>query len=124
MMAYEMVGISDHNSRTYESKYGTYNKETGFVLNEVGRSLGKCELLDRMFHENCWSMKTEPKPKKMTKEEIEKELGYEIEIKEPEEKKLEDNQNISKNAQKTKNNVFSDDIFDFLFWRGSESLDL
>ena len=80
MMAYEMVGISDHNSRTYESKYGTYNKETGFVLNEVGRSLGKCELLDRMFHENCWSMKTEPKPKKMTKEEFEKELGYEIEI--------------------------------------------
>ena len=79
-MAYEMVGISDHNSRTYESKYGTYNKETGFVLNEVGRSLGKCELLDRMFHENCWSMKIEPKPKKMTKEEIEEILGYEIEI--------------------------------------------
>ena len=70
MMAYEMVGISDHNSRTYESKYGTYNKETGFVLNGFGRSLGKCELLDRMFHENCWSMKTEPK--KMTKEQIEK----------------------------------------------------
>ena len=114
MMGYECVALADHNSRTYESNYGTYNKEPGFVLNEVGRSLGKCELLDRMFHEKCWSMKTESK--KMTKEQIEKELGYEIEIEDTKEKKQEDSQNISKNAQKTKNNVVSDDIFNFLFW--------
>ena len=116
MMSYEMVGVADQNNRTYKSKYGSYSKETGFVLNGFGRSLGKCELLDRMIHENCWELKTEPKPKKMTKEEIEKELGYEIEIEEPKENKLEDSKNISKTAQKTKNNVVSDDIFNFLFW--------
>ena len=114
MMSYEMVGVADQNNRTYKSKYGSYSKETGFVLNEFGRSLGKCELLDKMFHENCWSMKTEPK--KMTKKEIERELGYEIEIEEPKENKLKDSKNISKTAQKTKNNVVSGDIFDFLFW--------
>ena len=114
MMGYEMVGVADQNSRTYKSQYGFYSKETGFVLNEFGRSLGKCELLDKMFHENCWSMKTEPK--KMTKKEIERELGYEIEIEEPKEKKLEDSKNISKNAQKSHKNVFADDIFGFLFW--------
>ena len=114
MMSYEMVGVADQNNRTYKSKYGSYSKETGFVLNGFSSSLGKCELLDRLFHENCWSMKTEPK--KMTKEEIEEALGYEIEIEEPKENKLENSQNISKNAQKTKNNVVSGDIFDFLFW--------
>ncbi len=35
---------------------------------------------------------------------------------ETEENKFEGSQNISKNAQKTKNNVVSGDIFDFLFW--------
>ena len=114
MMGYEMVGVADQNSRTYKSQYGFYSKETGFVLNKTGLSLGKNELLDKMFHENCWELKKEPK--KMTKEEIEKALGYEIEIEEPKEKKLEDSKNISKNAQKTKNNVVSDDIFNFLFW--------
>ena len=114
MMGYEMVGVADQNSRTYKSQYGFYSKETGFVLNKTGLGLGKNELLDKMFHENCWELKKEPK--KMTKEEIEKALGYEIEIEEPKEKKLEDSKNISKNAQKTKNNVVSDDIFNFLFW--------
>ena len=114
MMGYEMVGVADQNSRTYKSQYGFYSKETGFVLNKTGLGLGKNELLDKMFHENCWELKKEPK--KMTKEEIEKALGYEIEIEEPKEKKLEDSKNISKNAQKSHKNVFADDIFDFLFW--------
>lgn len=114
MMGYEMVGVADQNSRTYKSQYGFYSKETGFVLNKTGLGLGKNELLDKMFHENCWELKKEPK--KMTKEEIEKALGYEIEIKETKEKKLEDSNNISKTAQKNKNNVVSDDIFNFLFW--------
>ena len=114
MMGYEMVGVADQNSRTYKSQYGFYSKETGFVLNKTGLGLGKNELLDKMFHENCWELKKEPK--KMTKEEIEKALGYEIEIEEPKEKKLEDSKNISKNAQKTQKNVFADDIFNFLFW--------
>ena len=114
MMGYEMVGVADQNSRTYKSQYGFYSKETGFVLNKTGLGLGKNELLDKMFHENCWELKKEPK--KMTKEEIENALGYEIEIEEPKEKKSEDSKNISKTAQKNKNNVVSDDIFNFLFW--------
>lgn len=107
MMAYEMVGVADQNNRTYESKYGTYNRETGFVLNEVGRSIGKCGILDKMFHENCWSLKQEkPKPKKMTKEEIEEALGYEIEIYDGE------TRNTVKNLQNTKNCGFNDTIYD------------
>lgn len=78
MMSYEMIGVSDQNDRTYESKYGTYSKKTGFVLSDLSKSMIKEELLDNLFHENCWSLKQETK--KMTKEEIEKELGYKIEI--------------------------------------------
>ena len=115
MYTYEMIGIADENSRTYESKYGTYSKKEGFKLSDLSRSMIKEELLDNLFHENCWSLKKEPK--KMTKEEIEKALGYEIEINEPKkDEKSKDNQSISKNAQKTQKNVFADDIFNFLFW--------
>ena len=81
----------------------------------LDKSMIKEELIDNLFHEDCWSLKKEPK--KMTKEEIEKALGYEIEINEPKkDEKSKDNQSISKNAQKTQKNVFADDIFDFLFW--------
>ena len=110
-----MIGIADENGRTYESKYGTYSKKDGFELSDLSRSMIKEELIDNLFHEDCWSLKREVK--KMTKEEIEKALGYEIEINEPEEKnKPKDNQVIGKNAQKSNRNVFADDIFDFLFW--------
>lgn len=92
MMTYEMIGVADQNNRTYESKYGTYSKKSGFVINPsyitFSSSLDSKQilfsyqkLLNNLFHENCWSIKEEKsKPKKMTKEEIEKELGYEIEI--------------------------------------------
>ena len=109
-----MIGIADENGRTYESKYGTYNKKERFKLSELSRSTAKEELLDILFHEDCWSLKKNPI--RMTKKEIEEKLGYEIEINETEERKLENNQNISKNAQKSHKNVFADDIFDFLFW--------
>ena len=109
-----MIGIADENGRTYKSKYGTYSKKDGFKLSELSKSMTKEKLLNNLFHEDCWSLKREVK--KMTKEEIEKALGYEIEINEPEERKLENNQNISKNTQKSHKNVFADDIFDFLFW--------
>ena len=109
-----MIGIADENSRTYESKYGTYSKKDGFKLSELSKSMTKEKLLNNLFHEDCWSLKKNPI--RMTKKEIEEKLGYEIEINEPEERKLENNQNISKNAQKSHKNVFTDDIFDFLFW--------
>ena len=110
MMTYEMIGVADQNGRTYESKYGTYNKEKGFVINPSYIKFNSAldskhilfsyqKLLDGLFHDNCWSLKIEkPKPKKMTKEEIEKELGYEVEI-------------VRENcANCTKDNNFEDDI--------------
>lgn len=112
-----MIGIADENGRTYESKYGTYSKKDGFKLSDLSISMIKEELLYNLFHEDCWSLKKNPI--RMTKKEIEEKLGYEIEINEnesEENKKLEDNQNISENTQKSHKNVFTDDIFDFLFW--------
>lgn len=112
-----MIGIADENGRTYESKYGTYSKKDGFKLSDLSVSMTKEELLYNLFHEDCWSLKKNPI--RMTKKEIEEKLGYEIEINEnesEENKKLEDNQNISENTQKSHKNVFTDDIFDFLFW--------
>lgn len=115
MCTYEMIGIADENSRTYESKYGTYSKKEGFKLSDLSRSMIKEELLDNLFHEDCWSLKKNPI--KMTKKEIEEKLGYEIEINELEEKnKSKGNEIIGKNAQKINNNMFASDIFDFLFW--------
>lgn len=104
-----MIAVSDENGRTYESKYGTYNKKDGFDLSILSRLKTREELINDLLHEDCWSLKKEPK--KMTKEEIEKALGYEIEIDESKEKnKSKDNQ-----INKLHRNVFADDIFDFLF---------
>ena len=112
---YQMIGLADDNGRVYESKYGTYCKKTGITLSDISVKMLKEDLIEKLFHEDCWSLKKEPK--KMTKEEIEKALGYEIEINEPKkDEKSKDNQSISKNAQKTQKNVFADDIFNFLFW--------
>lgn len=92
MYTYQMVGLADQNGRTYVSKYGTYNKENGFVIKPQYIHFSKetepdkilfsyQELINGLFHDDCWSLKVEkPKPRKMTKEEIEKELGYEIDI--------------------------------------------
>ena len=79
-----MIGIADENGRTYESKYGTYSKRDGFKLSDLSISMIKEELLDDLFHEDCWSLKKNPV--KMTKKEIEEKLGYEIEINELEKK--------------------------------------
>lgn len=78
MMSYEMIGVSDQNGRTYESIYGTYSKDKGFIFTNYARDLSREELVNNLLHENCWSLKQESK--KMTKEDIEKELGYKIEI--------------------------------------------
>lgn len=73
-----MVGLADDNGRTYESKYGTYDKVRGFVFRSTATSMSCASLADKLFHEDCWQLK--PEPKKMTKEDIEKLLGYEVEI--------------------------------------------
>lgn len=121
MMTYEMIGVADQNNRTYESKYGKYNKKNGFIINPsyitFSNSLDSKqilfsyqELLNGLFHENCWSIKQEkPRPKKMTKEQIEKELGYEIEIQDK------SDNNTSQILEKNSRDPY--DIFeDFLFW--------
>ena len=98
MHTYEMIGVADQNNRIYESEFGTYSKATGFVLSDYSTEivtisqkitdkkeqqrlikLVKENLLDRLFHDNCWKLKVEEK--EMTKEEIEKALGYKIKIK-------------------------------------------
>lgn len=116
MMTYEMVGVADQNNRTYQSQYGTYSKKDGFIINPYcinfsfhSKSIFSFQkLLNKLFHENCWSIKEEKqKPKKMTKEEIEKELGYKIDI--------QDNNVQEKNDKYITTN--SDDWFDdFLYW--------
>lgn len=92
MTSCEMINLADQNGKTYESIYETYNKQKGFTIDPqyitFSTSLDSKhilfsyqKLINGLFHDNCWSLKDEkPKPKKMTKEEIEKVLGYEIEI--------------------------------------------
>lgn len=75
MHLYEMIGVADENGKTYISPYGTYNKKDGFNLCRI---VNFAELLNILVHEDCWSLKIEKK--KMTKAEIEKALGYEIDI--------------------------------------------
>lgn len=80
MHLYEMVGCADENGRTYISPYGTYNKEDGFDLRPVNikHYYDFEQLLYKLVHEDCWRLKVHKK--KMTKTDIEKALGYEIDI--------------------------------------------
>lgn len=81
MFTYQMVGLADQNNRTYISEYGLYNKKDGFILSDYAKLMGAELLINDLLHKDCWLLdKDKQKPKKMTKEEIEKELGYEIEI--------------------------------------------
>ena len=80
MHSYEMIATADQNGRTYISKYGTYSKADGFDLrlNTIRNYYDAEQLLNKLLHEDCWRLKVDKK--KMTRAEIEKELGYEIEI--------------------------------------------
>ena len=78
MYTYQAIALADQNGRTYTSNYGKYNKENGFVLKNYGISGDIEDLIYELFHEDCWSLA----PRKMTKEEIEEKLGYQIEIEE------------------------------------------
>ena len=105
MHTYEMVGVADQNNRIYESEFGTYSKATGFVLSDYSKKLVKENLLDRLFHDNCWKLKVEEK--EMTKEEIEKALGYKIKIK--------DENNKYNDIHRIPGLLADDDIFSFIF---------
>lgn len=97
MHLYEMVGVADQNGKTYVSKYGTYSKKDGFILNPTYYGFDK--LLNNLVHEDCWKLKVDKK--KMTQDEIEKILGYEIEI-------------INGNKQEDKEYVRYENFDDFL----------
>lgn len=81
MYTYQMIGVADQNGKTYECKYGTYNKTDRFQFNSEASKIfdkqGYRGLFDILVHENLWKLKD---VKKMTVEDIEKELGYDIEI--------------------------------------------
>ena len=57
MYTYQMIGVADHNTRVYESEYGIYSKFTGFILSEIAKSMKTEELLYKLMHEDCWSLK-------------------------------------------------------------------
>ena len=96
MLTYEMVGVADENGKTYECDWGTYSKKNGFKFPNLdfGDSQEFVEsFANQLMHSNVWRLKKEVK-KKMTLEDIEKELGYKIELcespKEEEEKEEEE----------------------------------
>lgn len=107
MFTYQMIGIADENGKTYESKYGTYNKDNGFIFNdtvpELTKSIGWRGFVNKLFHDDLWKLQVESK--EMTLADIEKELGYRIRIIDPEpEKKI-----VSKKGRKE-----VDDAINFL----------
>ena len=116
MHTYQMIAVADENGKTYTSKYGLYNKQNGFALSNLSSSMIKEELLDNLFHEDCWSLKVETK--KMTKDQIEKELGYKIEIID-EPKNNDKSEKIEDKNKSTINSQLDDLIkaFDDVFYR-------
>ena len=105
MYTYQMVGIADDNGRTYESKYGTYNKEDGFIWSDPPNTKGGwTELIYELLHEDVWKLKQEP-VKEMTLQEIVKDLGYRVIIRDPEPEKKEVSEDKKKEV---------DDTIDFL----------
>lgn len=80
MHSYEMIATADENGRTYVSEYGAYSKENGFDLRPsiIRNHYDVEDLLNKLLHEDCWRLKVDKK--KMTKADIEKALGYEIDI--------------------------------------------
>ena len=84
MYTYQMIGVADENGKTYECKYGTYSKEKGFEFGDEYLNK-KCKVLafiNLLFHEDIWKLK--PEVKKMSLQDIEKELGYRVQIIDPE----------------------------------------
>jgi hypothetical protein len=81
MKTYEMVALADKDGKTYQSGEMYYQKDKGFH-DEFGReweaSAYNCENgLSRFIHEDEWELVAK---RKMTIQEIEDILGYNIEI--------------------------------------------
>lgn len=78
MRTHDMINSAEKNGKTYISRYGSYSKENGFELKFNPHPASFQAFINNLFHEDCWTEKIEKK--KMSKSEIEKILGYEIEI--------------------------------------------
>ena len=87
-----MVGLADENGREYECDYGTYTRDDGFKfnenINEIVEDFGWRGLVNILFHDDLWKLKQEP-VKKMTLQDIERELGYRVIITDPSPEKKE-----------------------------------
>lgn len=85
-----MIGLADDNGKEYECVYGTYSKKEGFKFNEAIEPIvddqGWREVVNILVHEDLWRLKKEP-VKEMSLEEIEKELGYRVQIVDPQPEK-------------------------------------
>lgn len=105
-----MIGIADENEKTYACKYGTYDKQLGFMLNSEGHKYiydhGYESLINIFFHENLWKIKEEIK--EMTLKEVEEELGYRVRIVDPQ-----PNKELSEKDKKEVNETI--DMFGRLF---------
>lgn len=107
----QMVSLADQNGKTYECEYGTYSKENGFQIKNFGVSNDFEDMLYDLFHKDMWSLKVEPKV--MTKEEIEKALGYKIKIKNENINKINKSNDID--IHRIPRLLADDDIFSFIF---------
>ena len=83
-----MIGLADENGREYECIYGTYSRDEKFKFNDsvipIVKEHGWREMAYILFHEDLWKLSPKEEPKNMTHEEIEKELGYRVNIVDPE----------------------------------------
>lgn len=66
------------NGRTYESIYGTYNKDKGFIFTNYARDLSCEELINNLLHENCWSLKQESYSNDTNAESFESDVGFNL----------------------------------------------
>lgn len=103
MLTYQMVGLADQNGKTYESKYGTYNKDKGFIFDDrvlpAIREKGWRGFINLLFHDDLWKLQQDVK--KMTMEDLEKELGYKVQIVDPQPEKKEVDDKHRKEVDKT-----------------------
>ena len=82
MNALDMIKYAKEDNIPYESSFGVYNPDKGFEINEYGEKCFKSDpnkfLTMLLNDETVWH--PQPETKKMTLEDIEKELGYKVEL--------------------------------------------
>lgn len=116
IFTYQMVGLADQNGRTYVSKYGSYSKKDGFKITTLGDTNKFEDMLNNLMHDDLWSLKVEEK--EMTKEEIEKALGYKIKIKDDKwnfDEYVQHGNDTFKKIHIPHNLITDDDIWSLLF---------